>query len=440
MLIVSKRRNSIKCFRNQVIIIKRVSSFLFKHKVFFCGLIFLPIYHWLVINNAHLFKVDDITFSYFAVDYSMGFCDKFLVGELYHLLVGKYSITAVSSFVNAFYVGFILMLAFLLEKFALRFKQNGKATIILLCLFFTGPFSVGIFVKEFGMLDFFWAFLFVLAFIFLNQRFLRFLVPVLAALMVMVHYGAITCYLPALLLIIIFYSLKSESKSERLIYTLIFLFALLISVGLVFYFIKNNSSNLVYTAEEFVRILENQRHANSFYYGYVLYRYLPPEALSNPIFKNSFDASLISNGLANTTNIFELLYIQIKSTLTYTSLSKAAFVVAGSFLPLSLLIYVLFGFLKNKTKNIFNKILSCAFILLSMLILIIGCFLSTDTVRWCTHSVLLLLAFILTILYYDYTEGIERIERLFSKIGYEWILGFLFFYSNFIIEPYNLSL
>lgn len=428
--------NSIE--RNQVNYIKRLLFFLNKHKVFFCLLIFMPLYHWLVVNNAKVFGVNEVVYPFFAVDYSMGFCEKFFVGELFHLLVGKYSLNAASAFVGVFYLLFIILLAYLAEKFVFAFPQNKRVSLVFLALFLSGPFSVGIFVKEFGMLDFFWAFLFFAAIACLNNKYLKFFVPVFAVLMILVHYGSLICYVAALLLIIFFYALKADSKSERILYIVILALSAVLSVGLTLYFVKNNANNLTYSLEQFRHIVQDERHANPFYYEFNFYKTLPPELYSSQITQKAYASGILGSDLAGTDNVFRLIFAVIKRTVIYLDWKEAVLSLAIALIPQLFLLYIFGGYIKSKKSKI-KKLLAIAFILLSIVIESIGILFSTDTPRWACQSVLLLFCFVFILIYFDYKEGLERINQLFLRIGYPIVYIFLFFYSNIILPPYTFS-
>lgn len=402
--------------------------------MFFALLIFLPLYHWLVVNNAHMFAVNDVTYPFFAVDYSMGFCDKLFIGELFHLVGGKYNLISASVFVWFFYVTFMFVLAFFAQKFADAFQEKKKPCLVLLCFFFVGPFSVGVLVKEFGMLDFFWAFFFVMALLALKNRYLRFFVPVLAVFMILVHFGSLICYVAALLLIIAFYAFHRSDKKERMIYLVIFGITLACTVGLTLYFMKNNADNLVYSFEKFNAVLK-ERNANTFYFDFALYKEFSPEFINSKEYMQAYNAGSVGMKLSGLKSILDILLVQIKSTYYTGSVKVMILSAAAALFPQVLLMYILSGYLKIKNKFI-KKIITVLFIILSFCIELIGFLFSSDTSRWVAHSVLLLFSFVLYILYLDYREGMERVDKFFTKIGYLFVYIILFFYANMVLEPY----
>ena len=415
-------------------IISKIKYFVKKHKIGLGVALLLPLYHFVVVNHAQFFGVSDLTYPYFTVDYSMGFCDKFFIGELYRLVSGKYTPEAASAFVSVFYALFIFLIAYLLDKFTLAFKQNTKACVVLICFALVGPFSFNIFIKQFGMLDFFWAFFFFAAIVFLNNKYLKFFVPVLAVLMIFVHYGAMICYVAALLLVIVFYALKSESKKERISFILIFSLTLVLSVGFTLYFLRNDTGNLVYSVEQFRHIVQEERGAYSGYYDIEFYKELPSSAYKSDLYKAAYEQGFMGGNANEYTGLFQALITQIKTTFILSSLEKTIVCIIASIIPWFVLLYVLKGYFKKASAP--KKVLSVLFVGLCIVIELIGVFFSTDTPRWASHAVLLLFTFAFLVLYFDDRNGLERVENLFRKPGYVFVYVLLFFYSNIAPDPY----
>ncbi|MBR2589633.1 MAG: hypothetical protein IKE65_01770 [Clostridia bacterium] len=419
----------------KVFMIIKLKNVFIKHKIGIIIFMLLPLYHFVFVNQAQLFKVSDITYSFFCVDFSMGFCDKFFVGEIYHLIAGKYTPEAASFFVFVFYVVFIVLIACLLDKFALAFGQNKKACIVLIGFALVGPFSFSIFIKQFGMLDFFWAFLFFFALVFLNHKYLKFLVPVFAVMMVFVHYASIICYVPALLLIIAFYALKSDSKKERISYIIILCVSAVFTVGFTFYFLKHDAGNLVYSVDGFRHVVQEQRGALSAYYDITYYKELPLGMKDSSLYAAAYEQGYMGGNAMNYAGFFEALLTQIKTTFILNSWQEICVCIIVSLIPWSFLLYVLRGYLKK--ASVPKKAVAVLLILLCMMIEFIGCFLSTDTPRWVAHALILLFTFVFLLLYFDYGEGVERVEKLFTKTGGVFVYVLLFFFSNMILDPYT---
>ena len=421
-----------------MIYINKTIKFIKHHKVFFFICLFLPVYHWLIVNEARWFEVKPISYSYHAVDYSMGFCSRILPGEIYYRLVGVYSQTAVSVYLLFVYALFIIMLALLVDRFALKFCQKQKACFVLLIFFLTGPVTFNVLVSELGMLDFYWALFFLMACLCLKNKYLKFTVPLFVVLMVMTHYAALACYAAALMLIILFFAAKSDSKKEKITYLCIFVFSFIIGIGLALYFLTHDSSNLVYNVDEFRNILQKDRNALSFYYDYSFYKYFGSEYANTRLYA-AYSAGIAGEEFMYTKNIFEIALHQIKANLQYTSISQLVISIVLGLIPQSLLIYILVGYFKKKPAKK-KRWIFVLFLLLCIGCELVGCFFSNDTPRWVGNSVIILFVFTLYILHYEYEQGMERVEALFQKIGYPLVYGFLFFYSNMVMDAYTLQL
>lgn len=416
----------------------KIRDFFIKHKIFFAVAVLLPLYHFLIAGGGELFQVKEINYTYHAVDFSMGFCSRLLPGSIYRLLVGAYTRSAVSIYLLFVYAFFIIMLAVLVEQFVLSFKEYQRACLVFVILFLTGPLTFNLFVIELGMLDFYWAIFFLMACLCLQNKYLRFFVPVIIVLIIMTYFAGFVSYAVALLFIIFLYFLKAENKTQKTIYFVIFALSLLLAAAFTFYFFRNDTKNLVYSAQEFCDIMYNKRDAYPAYYDYAFYKYFGPEYKGTRYY-DAYKLGFIGKKVLENNNIFESIAIRFKSFLYYTPLKTwiSAFVTA--LIPQSLLVYVLRGYIK-KEKSILKRLFIYGFIAADIAMELIGGLFSSDTPRFVGHSVMLLFAFVMYLLCFDYREGMERINALFQKIRYPFIWLFLFFYSCVIMEPYVIKL
>ena len=404
--------------------------------MFFLIALFIMAYQFVIVNQGRPFSANSITYAFYAVDYSMGFCSRMLPGAVYNLLVGVYNMQAVSAFLYVLYFAFVLLLSFLLEKFVCAFPENKQEVYFLMFLFLTGPFTLEIFFKEFGMLDFHWALLFAIACLFLRHRFLRFLIPLLVVLMNMTHYGAMICYVAAVLLLLLFFSVKATTKQERYVYLLLFFITLLVGIGSTVFFLINDSNDLVYSLQEFDKILSEERHSASWYYDFYLYKYIPSDMLeAHPFFKAANDLQF-DGKIQSLSDLGLFIISQIKTTFSFEASSKFLTINFSSIFLFVFLGYILFAYFKEN-KNLIKRFLSFLFFALALLISLAGMLFSTDNTRWLGHSFIILFVFVFFVLYYDYRAGIKKIQTLLSKPNMFFVSVFLFFYAFTVIDPYT---
>ncbi len=368
----------------------------------------------------------------------MGFCSRILPGAVYSLLVGNYSMKAVSVYLTVLYFAFVFLLSFLIEKFLQAFPDNPKTCLVLVVLFLTGPFTIEIFFKEFGMLDFHWALLFIISCFFLHNKYLKYLIPVTVALMIFTHYGALVCYVAAILLLILFYCTKAETGRERVSYLIVFFCSLFVGLGFTVYFMMNDTNNLTYTLEEFNDILINERNLPhrplTFYYDYYFYKHIV-EGLPQQI-QDSLSAAMHEpSGLSG---LIESVLYQIKTTFSFGSTSKFLLINLSGIPLLCFLGYILYSYFKE-TPHLFKRFLTLLFFALACIVNTVGIFFSTDNTRWLAHSFIILFAFVFYVLYFDYGTGIKKIQYLLSKVP-DWGLAvLLFFYASTVVDPYTFS-
>ena len=413
---------------------KKASALFKAHKVFFAICLLLPLYHFVIINHANAFHVNEVTYAFHTLDYSMGFCSRVLPGALYHLLVGVYNKEALDIYLTVLYLAFVVLLSLFTERFIKTFFGNAKEIFVLVLLFLTGPFTFAMIVQEFGMIDFYWILFFFLSCLLLYNKYLRFFVPVLVALMVITHYGSMVCYVPALLLIILICLLKTEEKKERRAYLLIFSVSLFIGAALTLYFMVHDTGNLHYSLREFNSIVRDQRGAFPDYYDFYFYKYIEKDS---PYYYQLNEVDSISlNGLSIGA-LFEILINQIKSAFSFETERRLLAVNVLALVPQAFLIYIICSRMRNTEKRL-EKLLLFLMIALMLVVEATGVVLSTDNTRWLYNSMIVLFVFVFYVLRFDHKEGIKTIQNLFSKLGDGFIYLILIIYSCLFFDPYTL--
>ncbi len=405
------------------------------HRTLLFVWLFMVVYQTVVVNNFEWFHVNDITYAFYTVDYSMGFCSRILPGAVYAFLNGPYSSKAVSAYLTVLYLAFLFLLSYFIEKFILAFPDSKKACLVLVVLFLTGPFTFEMFSKEFGMLDFHWALFFLVACLFLHNRYLRFFIPVLVAFMIITHYGALVCYVAAILLLLLFCFVNAETKHERTAHLIVFVCSLCVGLGLTAYFVMNDEKNLVYSMEAFDDILVNQRNvlpsSGSFYYDIYFYKH------SVDILSKQIPDSLLFSASDNLSlrDLLSSVLHQVKVTFTLDSVNKYLLINLSSFGLLGFLASILFSYFKN-SKHLLKRLLTVLFFGLALIVQAVGVFFSTDNTRWLGHSFIILFVIVFYVLFFDYREGMKKLQARLSQVN-DWLIAtVMFFYANTIVDPY----
>ena len=404
----------------------KVKNIKFNYKVFLFCFCFLFIYEYLIVNKGQPLYADDLCYPFLAVDYSMGFCTQFLPGAIYHFLVGIYTPFAARIYINILYIVFFIVIAFVLEfVYSKAVTANKKDIGILLLLCIVGGFSISTFVMQPGMLDFYWLFFFCLAVLSLKNRYTKFLIPVFSVLMVLVHIAASITYVFLLLVILGFLWFYTSERKAKKEYAIVFCLTLFLTVATVLYFIIFEKNNLVYSFNDFQKILESRGVNYITYYQVTLYgQNLHAEGLilEYPAFFNALPPVI---GKLLQQLWMTMAFYEWKSEFTFL-------------LPLAVIFLVLFAvMMRNYFKTLqkkLSKLLIVATALWAIPIMLCGVLFSTDMARWMSHAVLYMCGVCLCI-------SVCSKQCLFSRAResvkpyYPVVLLIIAVYSLILFEP-----
>ncbi|MBQ4243348.1 MAG: hypothetical protein II702_00405 [Clostridia bacterium] len=365
----------------------------------------------------------------------MGFCTKLLPGALYRLLVGVYTKEALTVYLNILYMLFSALLAFLLEKFILYSpKEYRFESCIISVLFLVGPLTFQMFQKILCMLDFYWVLFFAVGYILLKRKYLKFLLPAVLFAMILVHYSSAVCYVAATLLLILFFASGTDEKKERTSYLVLFAVSCVVSVTAALYFLAFEEQNLVYSLKEFDDVLLSRNATYHEYYDFVFYRYVTPGTSS--FFSISSLETPHSAG-----DFLKNVFYQMGVTLQVSSkhifekimVGFVSFVFGIVFYVFNIGFYI--SYFKS-TGNRFKKTVAVLMLMLQLAVFFVGLFFSTDTIRWLSHSVIIMFTFMMTILIYDGEHAYKYIKHKFSDVSRELLVIFCFLYSFMTAYPY----
>ena len=389
--------------------INAIKSFAKSHYYAFCLFAFFIIYVAIVPGECKPWVVNDVTYSFYAVDFSLGFCSRIIQGALHNLIFSNISYVTATIYLICIFVVTVAILCFLAEKLLLSIDPKyRKAAIIILLFFITGPATFAIFLKTFGIIDFFWVFSTALFLLALQKKQLYFLAIPIFVFMVFVYYAALICYVPLLAIILLYKLSTTTDKKEKRYLTIVFFIACALAIAFSVYFVAFERSNLNYTMEEFDNILISRGvdEGNLFYYNYSYYRYL-----------DNFEANTGNElfNVADTDSPFAVplvLMQQIIVTLKLISFSHVTLIVMLLILPILVFIYrILFGELKASKENKLKKFTLLCTLALFPFILFAGFCLSTDVVRWISNAFTCLLFAFVYILYKERDHLAEKVHN-----------------------------
>ena len=370
---------------------------------------FQAIYHLTVSSQLNGLRVGEVTYSFYAVDYSMGFCSRFLPGALYQALFPRLSQTFVNLWETIWIVAIWILLAFMLEKFYFRFRTH-RATPLFLFLFLCGPCTFGMFCNEFGMLDVHWLPFLFCAILCLQEKRCYPLLIVIPPILALIHYNAVICQIPFLLLLMLWQAARCRGGERKLLFVCTAL-ALLCGVGMTAYFVLYEKQNLVWSMEDFNQILRDRGATYLVYFDYVLYGVHPD------------DVAYVDAGNGVLTAVLQ----QIVMTLTLINVFPLLF----AFFITSPVLYVIARYFLCCIKSADSRCERLALwgmLLMFPATVVANLLFSTDVIRWFSHAFLCLFASFLYVLYRTRGAQWETVEARIKKIPQSATAVYAFIY------------
>ena len=394
----------------------KIKSLCEKHyySVFF--FLFILVYSCIVPGGLRPWETIEVTRCFHAVNYSMGFCSRFLPGAIYNFIFGAVDETTLNLYLSVLMVVFFFVLSLFLERFILSVDREYRFVAMIVMLFFvTGPATFSIYIKVLGMLDVYWVFAALLFFILLSkkQTWIFLFVPFL--LCVLTYFVTWICYIPFFILIILYKISITDTKKEKVYLWLSLFIAAAGAVIITLYFAVYEKGNLVYTVDEFIDIINSQGIKETAYYTESMYYNIDGTAYTGNIFKELLvRASINFIGFNAFTNI--PLYLLVA--------------------PVVAFIYKFFIKQISVTSNKLKK-----FSYVCMMLLFVGTFVfsfafSTDFVRWLGHAFLPLFTGFIYVLHNEGREAWEYVDVCINKSNIKKVITFLVFYALIVYDPY----
>ncbi len=378
--------------------------------------------------------VNEVTYSFYAIDFTVGFCSRIMQGALHNLFVASPSMASASVYLTVVFVIVAGVVAFLGEKFIIQVDARYRKTAIIIFLFLlTGPSTFAMFIKIFGLIDVFWVLAAALSLLCLQKKQLYFLIVPLAVFMIFVYYGAILCYVPFLAIILLYKISTTPEKKEKRFLTAVFFVTVVATIGLSVYFAAFERSNLVFTMEEFDKFLVDRGvdPGNLFYYDFSFYRYTESFMDNNEVYLPSADDGTSAGAF------IKLLFQQIYVALTLKEFTYVTPFVLIMILPVVLFVY---RFLIRAMKQVGRKdklkgfALFCAMVFFPF-VAVIGCCFSTDVVRWIGNAFLPFLSIFIYVIYKEKDWAWEMVDKDISSIKTSVLVPYYLLYSMTTFLP-----
>lgn len=251
---------------------EKIPSGLRRHIPALCIFLFLLFYGLVIVRRCAPPEVSIFEYYFYAVDFSMGFVGRFLVGAVFNLFVKKPTPAAATVYMCVLLLLFCAALSLLLEHFWLALPENGRRIgLCLLAFYLTGPAAFSIYFFQFGMLDTHWLLLALPFVVLLQHKKTQWLLPLLFVPMVMIQYASLFNWVLFGGLLILYELTLATEKADRRRLIALFLASVTLASGTFFYFEINEKKNVVYTVDEFNEILTERGVEMLYYFDHMLY-------------------------------------------------------------------------------------------------------------------------------------------------------------------------
>lgn len=324
-----------------------------------------------IINMIPFEGVGELIYLYYLADLSMGKTSRLLMGTIINWLTDN----PTKEFVNAFAVVFVFITLFLssllVGKVISGVEKELKPHVLVFTAFLvSGTFTFAGFSRYLGFFDVYLFLISLIAVVFLQSKYLKWLVPLLCAVCVFIHQGFAFTFFPIIILVS-FYKTVSDKKPTD---AAVFLLSAVTSVVATLFCVLKGTQTMNIPFEQMREIIserasfhldeEDFRDVRFFYYGIA-----PDKGLEN--------------AGAQTTELplLEKIAGVIEYNQYITSSSNGLFAV----LSLAVVLFVIFWIIWIKcikhTDNKGKKFVYLCF-MLAVLIVPLYSLLAADFIRW----------------------------------------------------------
>ena len=429
------------------------TSFFYRQRYFLFFFAFFIVYQFAVVNRCRIVPTNGLTYTYHLLDFSFGFCARFLPGAVFNFISGGdaavWKVTAWDLFLTLALFAFV---SFALSRLILSFeKKEVRQKMLALCLFFvSGAFTFAGFTLTLGVHDLNWLLLSA-AFIFaLQRKYFRVALPALAVLSALIHYSTLVSYLILFALLLLFETASRKTKKEKRLYAALFFITVFACAAASLYLIATEKNNLVYDIDAFDREL-NQRSrlgegaVDDNYFRFALYGDLECYEMMKAVLPRIHP--LITGETALPAAVVEVLNkawqqvsIHVETLKTYPHFHTQLICELLMLAP-ALLFFLRFwiDMLRRAAKEK-NRVLVfvffCAILQFPMTVLIWR-FMSWDKVRYVTNAFLIQFTPALYVMYRRREDAAELMQAFLTKKNAAFVLLYYLAYASFALALYS---
>lgn len=316
------------------------------------------------------FYVGEYIRLYYLIDYSMGKTSRLLVGSIVKLFNPDPSPTWIAGFATVVVMLTLLFSSIVIGKVIRSTEDELKPQLLVFTAFLTtGIFTFYGFSVFLGMLDIWMFIAALLAVLCANNKYLRWFVPVLCAVGVLVHNAFAITYFPLVALTVFYLAVTGEKKAAN---SIVFVLSCLAAAALTFFVSFKGNETVTLSYEQLYETLRNRggytydEHGIETVGFYLLKR--PPESTGATI------------EMAAQVSPFALIKEVAKYSLQDISLSNAIAVISFGVVVLAAFWAIWIKCIRNaQTKS--RKFVYLCF-MLSVLVIPAGMLVAADFIRW----------------------------------------------------------
>ncbi|MBE6785495.1 MAG: hypothetical protein E7538_04550 [Ruminococcaceae bacterium] len=372
-----------------------------------------------------------LTYSIYAVDFSFGFCTRLLPGAVFNFLFNDISVNKVCFYMIALLIFCLISVSKFAEDFIDRFNKENRKQGIVIALFLVLTFFICFSAGDFlDILDFHWIIGAVIFLLLLRKNATCLVMPVLFFCVVMCHYGSMICYIPMFVIILMLKAVYSKEKKEKVFLISIIGVSLISAIALFAYMLMFELENIKFSLEEFNAILSSKGVTDFEYYNFPFFR---ETADLSKLTDNGDLVPLVQVDLSQP-KIIVMIQTVINQIQVHIALWNHSDIIfyALTFVPLvAFAFYVLIRSLKNEKGARIRSLLYLAVMILIFFTVISGLFMSTDTLRWCSHGIIVFSTAFGYVIHND-VEIKEKVCCSLAKISDSFIYGYLLIYVSYL--------
>ncbi len=380
------------------------------------------------VSNLHPhFSVGEYTRLYYLVDYSMGKTSRLLIGSLVKLLNPDPSPRWIAGFCMVVLGVVLLFSAILIGKVIKCSDSEIKAqTLVLTAFAVTGMFTFSNFSLYLGFLDIWMFIIAIIAMLCIDNKYLRWLVPVLCVVGVFIHNGFAITYFPLFGLAIFYLIVNKEKKFAD---SVVFIASCAVTVAATLWVSVKGAGTATITYEQ---LFETLRNKGGFTYTDFGIKNIAFYLLDIPPENTGVTAEMVAGA-----NALERLIMMAKVNLADISLTYTVSLVVFGTAVIAACWAVWIKCMKNTESKGRRFVYLC--FMLSVLTIPLGMIVAQDFIRWYQSAIITQFALAMFMLVMKDEPFKKTMQQLGVFFKDKTVLIAIMFIAYATVQPYGLS-